>query len=139
MTAIHRDFRVEAGADFAYTHTCLDGAGGPVDLSGFTAAMRIGCGYALGVELTLTEAAGLTLGGGAGTIVIALTEAQTQALQNSTWAIWNAIEANDPTLLKDADMERELRYDLTIRSAAGVSSRVLQGRIAIERQVGQGI
>ena len=62
--------------------------------------------------LSLTQSAGLTLGGVAGTIIIALTATQTAALVAGNYV-----------------------YDLELASSGGVVTRLVQGTLAVSAEV----
>jgi hypothetical protein len=112
MSAGTWNIAVEQGADWAATVT-WEADGDPVDLTGYSAAMQVrkspGSVAAL---LELTDAAGLTLGGAAGTIEITITSAQLSAIEAGDW-----------------------QYDLELTSASGVVTRVLQGRFVVDAEV----
>jgi hypothetical protein len=79
------ELAIDQGATFERTVEWHDADGAVVDLTGYTAAFGIYASRtsaALGgaALLSLSEAAGLTLGGTAGTIDIELTAAQTAGL-----------------------------------------------------------
>lgn len=85
-----------------------DAATTPWNLTGYTAALRIMDKPAGNVIATLTDGAGITLGGSAGTITVARTPAQVQA-----WKI-----------AKGA-------YDLTVTSTGNQTTLVLHGELEV--------
>lgn len=74
---------IEQNATWARQLVYLDDAGDPVDLTGYTATMtlREAAADVAALALTSSPAAGITLGGAAGTIAITMTAAQTMALR----------------------------------------------------------
>lgn len=105
---------IEQGANWALTLTYrIDGTA--VDLTGYTARMqarrRLQATTKL-LDLTSSPAAGITLGGVAGTIAIALTAAQTTVL--------------DPG---------DAVYDLELVSAGGAVTRLVEGLLTIRPEV----
>ena len=84
-----------------------------VNLTGYTARMMIRTGpEAANALLSLTESAGITLGGAAGTIIITLTAAQTATLP-----------------------ARKLSYDLELVSAGGIVTNIARGEITVIRNI----
>ena len=76
MSAVKRDIIIDQGADFSLSLTWESPAGSPVDLTGYTAALVIRSTYGAQPEvLALAQGSGITLGGAAGTIAIAITAA----------------------------------------------------------------
>jgi hypothetical protein len=116
--ATHYDIVIDKGADLALTFTVRnDGDDTLANLTGYTARLQARPSpESATVYLTLTSspAAGLALGGAAGTVTLSLTAAQTAAL---TWAA--------------AD------YDLFITSAGGVVTRLLYGKMFVRPRVTQ--
>jgi hypothetical protein len=104
---------IEQGATFDTTVTwTADGT--PVDLTGYTARMKVAEDYDSTPALSLTSspAAGLTLGGTAGTIRIVITDEQTATL---------AIESG--------------KYDLELEAADGTVRRLLRGNVSVLQEV----
>jgi hypothetical protein len=105
---------LEQGATFDHTLTWTAG-GTPVDLTGYTARMQIREEFDSAdpvVSLTSSPAAGLTLGGTAGTIRIVITDEQTAAL---------TIEAGV--------------VDLEVQAPSGSVRKVLRGKVAVIKEV----
>lgn len=76
----------QQNADYDLLATWKNDAGTPIDLTGFTAELQVRATYPeTTAALTLTDGAGITLGGAAGTIQIHITAAQTLALAAKTW------------------------------------------------------
>lgn len=122
MTAGRYSFTIEQGATFTRTITWRDIVGGLVPLTGFSARMKVKTADLATTILDLVDAGAtgsqinaLTLGGAAGTIVIALTPAKTAAL---------AATPGD-----------DLVYDLELVSGAGAVTRLLQGRVKVSAEV----
>lgn len=115
MPAGRYSFTIEQGATFSRTITWRDNASALIDLTGYTARMKVkdSAGATI-LELT-TENSRITLGGAAGTIALLLTAAVTGAL-----------------VATEADA---LTYDLELVSAGGTVTRLLQGRTSVSAQV----
>ena len=104
---------VYAGADFDRTFTVTQG-GTALNLTGYTAAMMVrdavdGTATPL---LSLTSGSGITLGGTAGTIQVAITNAQSAAIPAGSYA-----------------------YDLEIISGSSAITRILQGAVNVSGNV----
>ncbi len=85
MAATKRDLLIDQGVPFALSLTWESPAGSPVDLTSYTAALDIRSAFgAVDTLLSLANGSGITLGGAAGTIAIALTASQTAALDLPT-------------------------------------------------------
>lgn len=104
---------IEQGATFDTTVT-WEAAGSPVDLTGYAARMKVAEDYDSTPVLSLTSspAAGLTLGGAAGTIRIVITDEQTAAL---------TIESG--------------KYDLELEAPDGTVRRLLRGNVTVLPEV----
>lgn len=102
------------GETFAFQLTWKTGTpAAAVDLTDYTARMMIRTGpEAADALLSLTQAAGITLGGAAGTIVVTLTAAQTATLP-----------------------ARKLVFDLELVSAGGVVTNIARGEITVIRNI----
>ena len=83
MTAVRQSLIIEQGATFEFTINWMQNDGAtPVDITGYTARMHIRDtidATAFLLELT-TEDSRITLGGTAGTILLAITAADTEAV-----------------------------------------------------------
>jgi hypothetical protein len=101
------DITLEEGTDFQTTLTWKDSNDQPIDLTGFSAKMQIRktAGLTGTPELELTDAAGLTLGGALGTIIVNIT-----AVQN----IFGS---------------KSFVYDLILTDGAGTITPLLRGTI----------
>ena len=112
MAAGELNLAVEQGTTFSQTLTWkIDGTA--VNLTGYTARMQARDDVTSTTTiLSLTQAAGLTLGGVAGTIVIALTATTTAALVAGNYV-----------------------YDLELVSSGGVVTRLVQGTLAVSAEV----
>jgi hypothetical protein len=112
MAAGELNLTVEQGTTFSQTLTWkIDGTA--VNLTGYTARMQARDDVTSSTTiLSLTQSAGLTLGGVAGTIIIALTATQTAALVAGNYV-----------------------YDLELASSGGVVTRLVQGTLAVSAEV----
>jgi hypothetical protein len=118
MPVLEEDLLVDKGADYPGPTDVAEyewRSGEPddegvvplVDLTGYTAAMKVrATGASSTVLLSLTSGAGITLGGTAGTIRIAITAAQTLTLLDG-WQV----------------------YDLLLTSPLGAKTKFLSGRL----------
>lgn len=118
MSAGLWNFTIEQGATFQRTLTWYTDEAGttPKNLTGYTARMKVKTND-LGTTI-LDSAAGqitFTLGGTAGTIVIDIAAAITEALA--------------------ATRPRALRHDLELVSGAGLVTRLVQGHVTVSGEV----
>lgn len=103
------------GANFDYTLTWKTG-GTPVNLTGYSARMQVRDGYDGGSAIvSLTSGTGITLGGTAGTIALALSATTTAAI--------------------DATPSGQYVYDLELVSGAGYVTRLVEGTFIVEPEV----
>ena len=118
--AEQHDIEMDQGASFDLQVQYTDTAGTAIDLTGYTCRLQIrrnvadheeAAGLDPVLDLTSSPVAGLTLTPGTGTIAIALTDEQTQAL--------------DGTYV----------YDLKMESGAGKVTRLIEGSILIKPEV----
>jgi hypothetical protein len=84
---------------------------GPMDLTGFTAALQIRQ-FQLSTTVLYDASSNITLGGVAGTITLVIPAANTETF---TW--WQGV------------------YDLLLTSAAGVATRLLMGSVTVSPAV----
>jgi hypothetical protein len=114
MAAGKLDLFVEQGATFTYTLTLTDDVGAPVNLTGYTARMQmrraVQATPAL-ISLT-TENGRITITPLTGVITLTIEAAATASLNFQTAV-----------------------YDLEIQSAGGIVTRVLQGNVALSKEV----
>ena len=112
MAAGELNLTVEQGTTFSQTLTWkIDNV--LVNLTGYTARMQAREDVTSSdTILSLTQASGITLGGAAGTIVIALNAASTAALVAGNYV-----------------------YDLELVSGAGVVTRLVQGTFTVSAEV----
>jgi len=102
------------GASFDYTLTWQTG-GTPVNLSGYTARMQVRDTYDGGSAIvSISSGTGITLGGTAGTILVALTATQTAAI--------------------DATPSGQYVYDLELVSGSTVT-RLVEGTFIVSPEV----
>lgn len=108
------DIVIEQGADFTLELIWETGTPSvPVNLTGYTARFQVATRHSAATPLVQrTHAAGIALGGAAGTIVITLTETQTATLP-ALKAVW----------------------DLYLTSPAGADIRLLEGTAIITPEV----
>ena len=113
MAAGIYNFICEQGATFQRSLTTTDGAGEPLDLSGYTARMQVRRDIdSATVMITLTtENGGSTLGGEAGTIDLYISDSDT------------------------SDIPRSGVYDLEIISGGGVVTRLIKGKFELDPEV----
>jgi hypothetical protein len=69
--------RMTPGDEEVYTFTYKDSAGDPINVTGYTATATF---IVAGVTVTLTQAAGVAVGGTDGKFTVTLSEAQTATL-----------------------------------------------------------
>ena len=112
MPAGTHNFTIEQGATFSRTLTWTDEDGAAIDLTGYSARMKVKYHRRDQTALLeLTNGDGITLGGAAGTIIITISAADTAAID------WT-----------------EAVYDLELVSGA-VVTRLLQGTITVDQEV----
>lgn len=100
------------GADWDRTFTVTQG-GSALNLSGYSAAMQVReAADSTAYLLSLTNGSGITLGGTAGTITVAITATQSSAVNAGSYA-----------------------YDLELTSGAGQVTRLLQGGFTVSGNV----
>lgn len=113
LTPGNYDITLYQGATFAQTLTWKNSEGSAINLTGFSARMMAREHLDAEAFLTLTtENGGITLGGVAGTIALAVTATDTAALTASRGV-----------------------YDMELVDGAGKVQRLLQGNIYISREV----
>lgn len=114
MTAGKLDFIIEQGATFRRVISWKNDADVPFDLTDYTARMQVRAHLSSPIPIiTLTtENDGLTIDGEDGQLVLTI-----------------SAEATDDLTLNDGV------YDLEVESPEGVVTRLLQGRVIIERSV----
>lgn len=116
MPAGRYDITIEAGATFQLRVTWKDPNGSPIDLTGYSARMKVKASYGGATLFTLTSpSGGLVLGGAAGTV-------------DAT------ISATD-TASGISDSESTAVYDLEVVSGGGVVTRLVQGKAFLKPEV----
>lgn len=115
MAAAQWDFTIEANADFRRTITWRDNAGALVDLTGYTARLDIEKEDETAVISLTVGNSRITLGAAAGTIALFIDDADTVAL----------VPTN----------RNELVYDLLLKSGSNVVTRLLKGRVTVDKGV----
>lgn len=114
MTAGNYDITIEAGATFRLSLTWKDDNGDVIDLTGFSARMQVRETYeSEAAILSLTSADGdIQLGDALGTIVVTAEASVTEKISCASAV-----------------------YDIELQSGSGVVTRLLQGSVAISREV----
>ena len=108
------DLTINQGATFELTVTWKDSAGTAINLTGYSARMQVRETYSSSTSIvSLTNGAGITLGGAAGTIAIVISATTTAALT----APFSGV------------------YDLELVNAGGVVTRLLQGAATVTPEV----
>jgi len=123
------DIYIYCGATFngdVETWTYNDSAGNAVNLTGYTARMKVRADFAAATtaRLSLTSAGGgLVLGGSAGTIAPAMTDAETAQLWTDHGASLSqdGVRKGRPAYLLGF-------WDLELISGGGIVKRLLQGK-----------
>lgn len=110
ITPTTNNLLVYQGATFDQTFT-LTVSGSPVNLTGYTAAMKVRATPAADAVLSLTNGSGITLGGAAGTVAVVITATQTTAIPAGQYL-----------------------YDLKLTSA-GVVTRFIQGTFKVSAEI----
>lgn len=110
MTATLYDITIEQGATFRLSLAWKDSTGVPVNLTGYSARMQVRRSHGDGVaQLDLSTGNGsITLGGAGGTIEVVASASAT-----------------------DAMTARSGVYDLELESAAGVVTRLMEGKVTV--------
>jgi len=106
------DITAYQGADFDRTFTITQG-GTALNLTGYTSRMQVReAADSTAYLLSLTSGSGITLGGTAGTIAVAITSTQSSAIAAGSYA-----------------------YDLEIIAGSGSVTRLLQGGFTVSGNV----
>lgn len=115
MVATGHNLTIEQGATFSFAAEWQDNAGTPYDLTGYTARLHVRTEpYAVAALLECTTANGrILLGTTDGAIDVRLTATETAAL---SWG-------------------QAAYYDLELVSAAGVVTRLIEGRAMLSPEV----
>jgi hypothetical protein len=112
MVAGRYNLVIEQGADFARTFTWKDENGDEINLTGYSARMKISQ-VPGGTEIvSLTNGSGITLGGAAGTVAVSIAAAATAAY------------TFDQAL-----------YDLEVVSGGGVVTRLVEGEVWLSPEI----
>ena len=113
MSAGKLDIVVEEGADFFLHLTWLDNSGDAIDLTGYSAAMKIkeAVGGTL-IDNLITGSSEITLGGSAGTIQVDI-GASVTAAYDFDWGV----------------------YGLWVDDGSGVVTRIVEGSVKFSREV----
>ncbi len=113
MIAGRHDFTIEQGTTFTRNVQWKDSSGNPVDLTSYTAAMKIRESYDSGSALvSLTSGGGdITITAVTGTLTITISATATAAL----------------------DFDRGV-YDLELDDGSGVKTRLLEGHVTLAKE-----
>lgn len=112
ITPGYFDFTCWQGADFDQTFTVSQN-GSAINWTGYTAALQVReAADSSATLLSLTSGSGITLGGTAGTVLVAITNAQSAAVPAGSYA-----------------------YDLELTSSGTQITRLLQGAFNVIAQV----
>ena len=98
---------IDAGATYSLTVTWKDSNDAAINLTSYTARMKLKSRFGGDTLVSLTDTDGLTLGGALGTVAIVISAARTATLC-------------------DTDTTKGV-YDLEVVSSAGVVTRLLEG------------
>lgn len=129
-----QDLVVNQGETFSFVYTKRDSAGAAVDLTGYTARMKVKDAYNGATQASLTTEADsengtITLGGAAGTVTLAMTAADTAALASEI-----SVASLMLTSLDQSKPQKAYIYDLELITGATVT-RELEGRFVVRREV----
>lgn len=102
------NLNIDAGATYQLTVTWNDSNGDPIDLTSYSARMKLKDTYGGTTLVSLTDSDGITLGGSAGTVAITISDALTSSIGGTS--------------------HTKGVYDLEVESAGGVTTRILEGK-----------
>jgi len=113
MAASTYDIAAEQGTDYTATLTYANSSGTAINITGYSARMQVrrSAGSADAV-ITLTSASGITLGGAAGTVAIAIPAAALTVVAAGNYV-----------------------YDLELVSGAGVVTKLISGDFIVTGEV----
>lgn len=138
---IRQNIEVKQGETFSFVYTHLDAAGSVIDLTGYTARMAIRKYYNAAHEAYLStgsdaDGGTITLGGGTGTVTLAMTAVQTAALAEAETSGINILLARDSGMDVPSVFEkrRKFIYDLELVNGATIT-RALEGELIVHREV----
>jgi len=128
-----QDLHINQGETWQHVHTWLDGSGSPIDISSYTARMSIRGGLDGSVRAYLStgsdaDGGTIALGGGAGTVTLGMSASQSAAMISSASLV--ELVSAPPT-----QRAVELEYDLELVSGSGAVTRLLAGRVIVQREV----
>jgi hypothetical protein len=113
MAASTYHITAEQGTDYTATLTYANSSGTPINITGYSARMQVrrstGSPDAI---LTLTNASGITLGGAAGTVAIAISSAALAVVAAGNY-----------------------QYDLELVSGAGIVTKLISGDFTVTGEV----
>lgn len=113
MAASTYNISAEQGTDYAATLTYANSTGTAINITGYTARMQVRrTAGSPNAALTLTNTSGITLGGAAGTVAIAIPAAALAVIDSGNY-----------------------RYDLELVSGAGVVTKLISGDFVVTGEV----
>lgn len=113
MASATYDIEAEQGANYAVTLTYADNSNVLINLTGYSARMQVRKTIGSSTPyLALTQASGITLGGAAGTIAIAISAAALSVVPAGNYV-----------------------YDLELVSGGGSVTRIISGRFIVAGEV----
>lgn len=113
MAASNYDISVEQGTDYAATLTYKDSTGTAINITGYSARMQVRRKAASNNSyLSLSSSSGITLGGAAGTVAIAISSASLAQVPAGNYV-----------------------YDLELVSGAGVVTKLISGDFIVTGEV----
>lgn len=129
-----QDLHLRQGETFEFTYTHVDSAGNPVDLTGYSARMRVASSYEGIYEAYLTDTSdadggSIELGGVLGTVKIKFTATQSAAIAG------NLSELLLIQPIQKAKRDVWFIYDLELVSGSAAVTRVLEGTFWLQREV----
>lgn len=113
MAAGKYNFTIEQGTTFSRTFTWKDSSNTAINLTGYSAKLQIKDSKG-SVLVALTNGAGITLGGSAGTIAVRIDATTTTGFTFSS-----------------------AKYDLKLTDASGSPTRLLEGVVILDSEVTQ--
>lgn len=145
LQALRQDLHIYQGASWDFTYTKYDSDGDVVDLTGYSAVLGIKDNYNGVLETFLstesTEYGTITLGGTAGTVMLAMTADQTGELAGELNALTALIIHDGDSLssayvwIDQSQPTATYRYDLKLYSGDGVVTREIEGFLIVHRQI----
>lgn len=143
---LRQDLHVYQGQDFSYNFLKKGSNGLPVDVSGYTARMAIKGTFNGVLQAYLSSVAAEQINGSIaldnqGNVTLQMTGSQTAQLAGELNALTVVLLRNrEPaqTVFEFIDITQPIAqylYDLRLTSPAGVTTREIQGRVRVFRQI----